>query len=219
MKTTVSSSIFYMLAVTLLALLTGCAAPSVWHKPPAPVLTSYSAPAQTPIEKDTLKLPRTSSGFSPTARAQYALTAHVMTVARYENDSLAPAAPVDLTLAWGPAATRAAQSLVRVSQASRWFFWEVSSLRDAGFLSKAEVVSSMANVHMVPSRPTVRTVLDQVKPGDSIRASGYLVDLTHPFPLISWSTSLLREDSGAGSCEIFYVTDIEIISQTRSSSS
>jgi hypothetical protein len=62
---------------------------------------------------------------------------------------------------------------------------------------------------MVPASPLVRERLQQIRRGHIIRARGYLVDADGESGF-RWQTSLSREDTGGGACELFYVERIEI---------
>jgi len=48
-----------------------------------------------------------------------------------------------------------------------------------------------------------------VRVGDIVRLRGKLVDIDHPSGW-HWRSSLRRDDTGGGSCEIVYLEDIEI---------
>ena len=64
-------------------------------------------------------------------------------------------------------------------------------------------------MHMVPADAYVRRQLDKIRPGDIVQAEGMLIDIDHPSGF-RWRTSLTREDTGGGSCEIFYLERLMI---------
>lgn len=140
-------------------------------------------------------------------RATYSVQAYVMAVERYRWSALSDVSPVDFALAWGPAATTSVQSSIAVTQRARWFYWRLPSL--SGMPSLPSLMESMANTHMVPATLAIREQLLSLRPGASIQAFGYLVDLESDTPALRRATSLTRTDSGAGSCEIFLVTKIK----------
>lgn len=188
-----------------MCLMAGCS-----PRPYAPVLEDYPEPAQRTVEADRSRLDA-APGVTPVPRAEYEIVAHVMSVKHYHGEPLDNVVPYDFALAWGPAATPAVQSGLEVSQRNRWFFWRQRSQWSADMPRLNEVGQSMANTHMLGATQTLREALGHVRPGDSIRASGYLVDLASPDPLLRRSTSLTRSDTGAGSCEIFYVRELEVV--------
>ena len=63
--------------------------------------------------------------------------------------------------------------------------------------------------NMVPGNALVHKRLRGIRPGNIIQARGYLVDAEHQGGF-SWRTSLSREDTGDGSCELFYVERLDI---------
>ncbi len=66
------------------------------------------------------------------------------------------------------------------------------------------------NMHMIPANPGVKADLDDVGEGDLVRFSGYLVDASGPNGF-TWKTSLSRDDTGDGSCELFYVERVLLL--------
>jgi hypothetical protein len=62
---------------------------------------------------------------------------------------------------------------------------------------------------MIPAYSFIRKKLKGVRVGDIVRLQGKLVDIDHPSGW-HWRTSLRRDDTGGGSCEIVYLEDIEI---------
>ncbi len=55
----------------------------------------------------------------------------------------------------------------------------------------------------------MRERLQEIRRGHIVHARGYLVDADHESGF-RWQTSLSREDTGDGACELFYVERIEI---------
>lgn len=74
----------------------------------------------------------------------------------------------------------------------------------------ARLSQEMANVHMVPANPQVKAALLSVPAGASIRLNGYLVDIRHPDEGYK-TTSLSRDDRGAGACEILLVEQLRVM--------
>ena len=67
----------------------------------------------------------------------------------------------------------------------------------------------MSRVSAAHTGPRLREVLDDaaresVRAGQVVTLRGQLVDATRPDGF-TWSTSLRRDDSGAGACELFLV--------------
>lgn len=135
--------------------------------------------------------------------AEYALTARVLGVEKYYRDGLADLIPVDVALAWGPAAKDEVQSKLKVWQSGRWFFWQTRGTDLP--LPKKALIQNMANVHMVVLDESVRDFLESLKPDQVVSLKGQLVNIEGPDQATSRVTSLSRQDSGGGSCEIFLI--------------
>lgn len=193
-------------ALALLAMLAGCSRPQ-WAGEAEFAPALQDAPLQEPAERELLGV---RGGFRVTRVARYALAARVLGVERYRWDAGAEAAPVDLALAWGTAADPQVVSRLKVSQSGRWFSWR---LRDAHWpLPRHELQTQMANVHIVPETPEAFAFVRALEPGDVVALEGWLVDLTAEDGSGGMRTSLTRTDTGAGACEILYLTAARLLS-------
>ena len=145
-----------------------------------------------------------------TPRAGFRLRARVLSREDYRWSDGADLAPVDLALGWGVMSDQAVLDRIDISQGSRWYF---TRYEHPAPISDTEIISSSANVHFIPANDRIRDKLDDIRVGDVIEAHGYLVDVDRDDGFY-WRTSLRRDDTGGGSCEIFYVEQIHI--ETRS---
>jgi hypothetical protein len=62
-------------------------------------------------------------------------------------------------------------------------------------------------MHLIPASDAVRRSIDRVRPGELVHLEGFLVDARRPDGW-HWNTSLTREDTGFGACELVYVEEI-----------
>ncbi len=64
-------------------------------------------------------------------------------------------------------------------------------------------------MHMIPADPGVKRQLERIHTGQVIRLEGFLVDASRPG---GWhrKTSMTRNDTGTGACELIYVESVEI---------
>ncbi|MBX3693889.1 MAG: hypothetical protein KF790_01820 [Steroidobacteraceae bacterium] len=145
-------------------------------------------------------------GFRLTPRAQFAATVRVLASERYYIDAMAPIAPVDLAVGWGPMSDTAVLGALSISQSARFYFWQGRELP----LPPADITRHSANWHIVPASATVYRTLRQLRPGQLIHLSGELVDVEGPDGG-SARTSLSRNDTGAGACEIIHVETLETV--------
>src|SRR5690606_12349356 len=92
----------------------------------------------------------------------------------------------------------------RVTQGGRFF--TIYPYEEAIDLGTALLGS--ANMHLIPADSNVRRQLKGVRPGIVVHLRGYLVNASRADGF-TWNTSLTRNDTGAGACELFYVESVE----------
>ena len=70
----------------------------------------------------------------------------------------------------------------------------------------------LSNNHLLSDDPEVLEKINQIQLGDQVFLEGYLVNY-HPknMPQYNRRSSLIREDSGDGACEVLYVKHLKII--------
>ena len=146
-------------------------------------------------------------GFTFFKRARFDVRARVLRKETYRFDGGAGIAPVDLGLGWGPLSDSAMLDGLEFSQMGRFFYWQP---HDAAFpLSKAVLISHMAQMHMIPADADVESRLRKLRPGQLVSARGYLVGVRAPGGF-AWNTSLSRTDTGDGACELFWVESLVV---------
>lgn len=146
--------------------------------------------------------------FSITPLADFTLTARVLSREDYRFDPSAALSPTDLALGWGRMSDSAVLAKLDISQSSRWYTYRWSS--DAPPIPKDEIVRSSANMHMIPADDTVRWQLKQVRPGDVIHLEGQLIE-AHRADGGVWRSSMTRDDTGDGACEVVYVRRLVVL--------
>lgn len=140
-------------------------------------------------------------------RAQFRLDARVLHQAIYRFDEGAALAPVDLLLGWQRMSDSAVLAHFRFSQSFRWGRWKV----DAFPIPEGEIQRSAANMHMIPADAAIERVLRRLRSGDLVRIEGLLVDARRARDDWRWNTSMTRNDTGHGACELVYVQSIELL--------
>ncbi len=68
----------------------------------------------------------------------------------------------------------------------------------------SEIITHSANMHMIPASDEVEETLLSAIRGDIVDLQGYLVEV-HGEKGWKWVSSLRRDDTGDGSCELVYV--------------
>ncbi len=135
--------------------------------------------------------------------ATYSVRAGVRSVRRYRWDASSRVSPVDLVLAWGTLNQPSVDRTIRYRQSGRWYFFSVEP--DAP-VSTSYISRHSANTHMIPADRQIARKLSRIRRNDLVELNGYLVNVH--FDEGTWRTSLRRDDTGAGACEIFYVTGV-----------
>jgi hypothetical protein len=137
-------------------------------------------------------------------RAEFGLVARVLGRKDYRWDRWSALSPVDLALGWGPMSDPAVVSQIDIRQNGRFYFWRVDELP----IPRAQIEQSSANMHLIPARPDLLDELRRIEAGDRLRLNGYLVDVDRDDGSY-WRTSMRRDDTGNGACELILVTAVE----------
>jgi hypothetical protein len=93
-------------------------------------------------------------------------------------------------------------SALEIGQSGRWYMYRWSQAEPP--IPVQDIVRSSANMHMIPATPAIANALEDIEQGDHIRIDGWLVQVQADDGW-RWRSSLTREDSGAGGCELVYV--------------
>jgi hypothetical protein len=139
-------------------------------------------------------------------RAHFELRARVLSRENYRWSEGADLSPVDLALGWGAMSDQAVLDRIEVSQGGRWYH---TRYEYPAPLSDREIIRHSGNMHIIPADALVGKRLQAIRRGDIVHARGYLVDADHESGF-RWNTSLSRDDTGNGACELFYVERLEI---------
>jgi hypothetical protein len=140
-------------------------------------------------------------GYRVTPRARFSLRARVLSRRDYRWDEGSDLSPSDLALGWGVMSDQAVLDRIDISQRSRWYFTRYDPPPP---IPDGAIIANSSNMHMIPANDLVRRGLKKIRSGEIVNATGYLVDVDHGSGF-SWRTSLRRDDTGNGSCELFYV--------------
>ncbi|MBQ5310545.1 MAG: hypothetical protein ILP19_00670 [Oscillospiraceae bacterium] len=146
-------------------------------------------------------------------RYSYDIEALVVHTKSYSGMSLGDRlAPVDAALAWGQVAAKNDSIDFHWHQINRYYMWSVDSYNDIADVGGIDGVSCQsANNHLIPADKIAERQIKRLKRGDHVRIKGYLADVNATKPdgsYFYWNTSTTREDTGAGACELIYVTDV-----------
>jgi hypothetical protein len=163
--------------------------------------------AEQPIQRN-MSLPKNwqKEEFNIVALAEFHIKARVLSTNFFWSGKEKEISPVDFALGWGPMSDQAVLDYINISQRNRWYYWEANP-----FPIPVEQISlNSANMHIIPSNDLIEDLLDEVYKGCLIEMKGYLVEVTGEKGW-RWKSSLRRDDTGGGSCELVYVEELKII--------
>jgi hypothetical protein len=167
-----------------------------------PGITSSGQPKQTNLTETKVW---TVEEFKIEALAEYDIKARVLSRNNFSTGIESELSPFDLALGWGPMSDQSIIDKIDISQSNRWYHWNADVLP----IPSREISLNSANVHIVPKDEQVEEKFDEVYKGSLVEMKGYLVRITKDDGW-RWVSSLTRNDTGGGSCELFWVEDLEI---------
>jgi len=173
------------------------------HRPlqPEPGVLAAEVPAQVDLDHGA-QLQR--GDVTLTTRAHFDITARVLSRKDYSLGADAALIPLDLALGWGRMSDSEVLAKIDITQSGRFYYWHVKEFP----IPRREIETSSANMHMIPADDDVKRQLEQVRPGQLVHLEGFLVDASRPDGW-HWNTSLTRDDTGAGACELIYVERVD----------
>lgn len=146
-------------------------------------------------------------------KAHYKIAGRVVSKRHYYMDWLSKLSPVDLAIAWGPMASTKYDKNLSYSHSDRYYSYRYTGDFDG---DPGIIATHSANEHLIPANSLITKVLKSIKVNEIVELEGQLVN-------VEWidenqeagnlSTSLTRDDTGAGACEIIYVTKVRINSK------
>lgn len=139
-----------------------------------------------------------------TKMAKYKISAVVVSKKDYSYGTESNFSPVDTALAWGKMSEKENIAKVRFSQSGRWYFYEYQEFP----LGKEYIATHSSNHHLVPANSNLKKAVKRIKKGDKVVIDGYLISITGENYF--WNSSLTRNDTGNGACEIVYVEKLII---------
>ncbi len=139
-------------------------------------------------------------------QADYRIKARLLARERYRLDTGAELAPLDFAVGWGPMSDNAVLDALGISQSNRFFHlsWKQAPIPEQEMLHHA------SNMHLIAANDGVARRLDSMRAGQILRLEGQLVRATRDDGWL-WNSSLSRTDTGAGACELMWVTDARIL--------
>lgn len=197
---------------THLLVLAICVGGALWHlhtREPAPVARGPGVLApDPPLQREPRVVATFQHGdFELTPLAEFSSVSRLLSRLSYRHDEGAALSPLDFAIGWGRMSDTAVIDQLNVEQGARFFTYRWVAEPP---IPPEEIVRSATNVHLIPEDAQVARALDKVRAGQVIRLQGLLVEARRADGW-HWRSSLSREDSGAGACELLLVQDITIV--------
>jgi hypothetical protein len=176
-----------------------------WEKKPLvhpPGILVTEQPVQVDMEPSEFIL----DDYLITRRARFEINARVLSKEPYYLSREADLSPLDLALGWGAMSDQSILDQIDISQSGRWYRTKFDLPPP---IPDQQIISNSSNMHMIPAREDIGRALKKLREGDIITLRGYLVDVDHDSGW-HWRTSMSREDTGGGACEIVYVESLDV---------
>jgi hypothetical protein len=161
--------------------------------------------SQSPVQSSTSQTNFILNGYKITPLDSFEIEARVLAAEHYSLGREADLSPVDLALGWGKMSDEAILSKINISQSNRFYYWHVDEFP----IPRREIETQSANMHMIPADAEIEKSLKSIRPGQVVKLSGYLVE-ANASDGWHWKSSLTREDTGNGACELVYVKSVMV---------
>jgi hypothetical protein len=144
-------------------------------------------------------------GFHLKPRADFDATVRVLRREDYSFGPLARLVPTDFAVGWGPMSDTGVLAGIEISQRNRFYYWRT----DSWPIDRRDIETHSANWHVIPADESVRAVLGRLRAGSLVELRGRLVDIEGKDGGLR--TSLSRDDTGAGACEILLASSARLV--------
>ena len=146
---------------------------------------------------------------SVTPKAKYHIAAMIVGVREYSSGWNSQISPADLALAWGGLAAMDYDTYIEYEQRGRWYYYKFNKMSP---FDKRYIGSHSANNHIIPATDNIKNIIAKLQVKQIVALEGYLVNVDGVYEgeKVWWHSSLTREDSGDGACELMYVNKIVV---------
>ena len=170
--------------------------------PLPPRVARGEAPLQSDVPPDLRVIALQGATLQPLAG--FSVAARVLGREDYRLGREADFSPTDLALGWGRMGDDVVIAALDIGQSARWYRYR---WQGAPPIPADEIARSSANMHMIPASDEVAAALHRIRRDDRVRIDGWLVQVDADDGW-RWRSSLRRDDSGGGACELVYVCAI-----------
>jgi len=198
-----------LLLIVLFLFLCGCNKPTPTGVEFDSIDTSHDPVQTPPTSKEPIVIEMGKDVFNLIPLAEYKVSGMAVCKTSYSEDWGSKVSPVDLAIAWGKLAEPEYGKYITFWHGFRWYYykWRERSPVDASY-----VTTHSSNNHIIPANENIYRAIKMIKKKDKVVLEGFLVNLkvTYKGQTATWNTSLSRNDTGHGSCELFYVSKVRM---------
>lgn len=137
--------------------------------------------------------------------ADFTIDARVLSRHDYALGIESELSPTDFALGWQRMSDSAIIEQLDISQSARFYSYHWTTEPP---IPADEIMRTSANMHLIPADTTVADDIARVRIGELVSLRGRLVE-AHRADGWHWTSSLRRDDAGAGACELVLVDSIE----------
>ena len=145
--------------------------------------------------------------FQLKALARFSIDARLLHAKRYRWDHQSALVPVDLAVGWGRMSDQSVLDQLKISQSMRFYWYEY---RLPPPIPQDEIVRHSTNIHIITANDSIASACESLRAGELIHLEGELVEATGP-GIGTWRSSLRRDDTGNGACELLLVEEFSKI--------
>lgn len=150
-----------------------------------------------------------TEGYVITPLAEFEMKGKILSRRTYFFGRLTDLSPIDLALGWGRMSDENVVKQLKIKQGVRFYFWKTRTASPP--IPIGEITSHSANMHMIPANKGVKKALLDTHRGEIVSFKGKLVEVLAPEDQWSWRSSLVRDDTGGGACEVIWVEQFEVV--------
>ena len=168
-------------------------------------IDTNAGPTQIPYSGEPIILEASGLKYTLVPVAHYSASVLVVSKKKYYDED-GELVPLDICVTWGLLSTPEYlyyASFIQQDRACTCIYDEGSLVDDP------DVLAQFVNIHLIPASESIVNALNTIKKGDEIFLEGYLVDIYYGGQIYI-ETSTVWTDSGIGSCEVLYVTEIRV---------